>query len=136
LDKLPFAKGARWNHVDRLACLDGTRTEELRRINDWIHAENDRRIYLLTGLAGTGKTTITLSVALLAEAEGVLGASFFCSRDSDDRSNISIIFPTIAMLLSQHSPQFCSQLVVAVKEYPDVGHALPDEQLKRLIVEL
>jgi hypothetical protein len=107
----------------------------LKRINDWIHAENDRRIYLLTGLAGTGKTTISLSVALLAEAEGILGASFFCSRDSDDRSNISFIFPTIASLLSQYSPQFCAQLATAVKEYPDVGHALPDEQLKRLIIE-
>jgi hypothetical protein len=135
LDKLPFAKGARWNHVDRPACLDGTRTEELKKINDWIHTEEDRRIYLLTGLAGIGKTTISLSVALLAEAQGVLGASFFCSRDSDDRSNISFIFPTIASLLSQYSPEFCAQLVTAVKEYPDIGYALPDEQLKRLIVE-
>jgi hypothetical protein len=135
LDKLPFAKGARWNHVGRPTCLEGTRTEELKGINDWIHAENDHRIYLLTGLAGTGKTTISLSVALLAEKEGVLGASFFCSRDSDERSNISFIFPTIASLLSQHSPEFCAQLIAAVKEYPDIGHALPDEQLKRLIVE-
>jgi ATP/maltotriose-dependent transcriptional regulator MalT len=132
---LPFARGARWDHVDRLACLDGTRTEELKRINDWIHTENDRRIYLLTGLAGIGKSTISLSVASFAQAEGVLGASFFCSRDSDDRSNIGFIFPIIAALLSQYSPQFRAQLVTAVKEYPDIGHALPDEQLKRLIVE-
>ena len=135
LDRLPRAKGARWDYIERSACLPGTRVEELNTISGWIHSETERPLYLLTGLAGTGKTTIAQSVAELAHQDGVLGASFFCSRDSDERNTIEFIFPTIAFLLSEFSPRFRAELVLAVKKKLDIGHALPDEQLQKLIIE-
>jgi len=135
LDKLPRAKGAQWDHVDCSACLAGTRTEELNKFKHWTINETERRVYLLTGLAGTGKTTIAKSVAEFAHGDHILGASFFCSRDSDERSNIRHIFPTVAFQLSQFSPPFRAGVITAIKAKPDIGYSLPDEQLNGLIVE-
>ena len=133
LDKLPRAKDARWDYVDRSACLEGTRIEELDKIGSWMNNETERRMYLLSGLAGTGKTTIAKSVAGLADDDGVLGASFFCSRDSDDRSKIEFIFSTITFQLSKLNRRFCAEVITVLKEEPDIGHSLPDRQLKELI---
>ena len=100
-----------------------------------MNSEAERRVYLLTGLAGTGKTTIAKSVAKFAHENGVLAASFFCSRDSDERSNLQLIFPTIAFQLSHFSRQFRGGIVTTIKQSPDIGFAPPDEQLKHLIIE-
>ena len=58
-------------------------------------------VYWLNGLAGTGKSTIAQTIAERLFAEGQLGASFFCSRDFEDRSNLDLIFPTLAAQLHQ-----------------------------------
>ena len=58
--------------------------------------EGGQQIFWLNGLAGTGKSTIAQTFAETAFADGKLGASFFCSRDFEDRSNLQTIFPTIA----------------------------------------
>ena len=135
LDKLPRSRIARWDCVDRPACLEGTRTVELRNISKWMKNERERRMYLVTGLAGTGKTTIAKSVAERAHNDHILGASFFCSRDSDERSDIQLIFPTLAFQLSQHSPEFGFGLLMALKRDPDIGHLLPGQQVEKLIVQ-
>jgi len=97
--------------------------------------EGDLRICLMTGLAGTGKTTIAKSVAGLANGDGILGASFFCSRDLDEQSNIQLVFPTIAFQLSQLSSYFRSGVVKVMKEEPDITHSLPSKQFEKLIVQ-
>ena len=48
LDKLPCAKGARWDYIDRSACLKGTRVKELATLVNWMDNEADRRMYMLT----------------------------------------------------------------------------------------
>jgi hypothetical protein len=135
MDRIPRAKSARWDYIDNPACLDGTRVEELGTIMNWMDNETEHRVCLLTGLAGTGKTTIAKSVAKLAQHRGVVGSSFFCSRDSDERSDIQRIFPTIAFQLSQINGCFRAEVVAAIKKEPDIGHASPDRQLEALIVE-
>ena len=134
MDRLPRAKGAQWDYVDRPACLEGTRIEELERMMNWMDDEGERRMYVLTGLAGIGKTTIAKSVAELAHGNRILGASFFCSRGSDERSNMRLIFPTIAFQLAHYSTEFRVEVLKAIKMEPDIGHSLPDKQLEELIV--
>ncbi|BCR98204.1 uncharacterized protein AKAW2_31523S [Aspergillus luchuensis] len=61
---LPFAKGAFFGsfedqHEDE--CLIGTRTELLRQVQDWGRS-GDRCIFWLSGMAGTGKSTIARTV--------------------------------------------------------------------------
>ena len=80
----------------REGCLRGTRKGVLGEIERWLMGEQEQRIFWLNGLAGTGKSTIAQTFAEMSFADGQLGASFFCSRDLEDRSNLQAIFPTLA----------------------------------------
>jgi hypothetical protein len=127
-------KVARWDYVDRPACLKGTRIEELEKLMNWMEDEGERRMYVLTGLAGIGKTTIAKSAAEIAHGKHILGASFFCSRDSDERSNMRLIFPTIAFQLSHYNNDFRAEVLNTIKKDPDIGYSTFDKQLEELIV--
>jgi hypothetical protein len=70
----------------------------------WLNDEQDKRVFWLNGLAGTGKSTIAQTFAETSFADGKLGASFFCSRNFDDRSNLRTIFPTLAFQLAHRYP--------------------------------
>ena len=68
-------------------------------------------------------------------AEGRLGASFFCSRDFEDRSNLKSIFPTLAVQLARKYSSFRSILVPLVQSDPDIIHESLYGQMKKLIVQ-
>jgi adenylylsulfate kinase-like enzyme len=91
---------------DRQGCMKGTRRDVLFQLEQWSKDEQDKRVFWLNGLAGTGKSTIAQTFAEMCFADGKLGASFFCSRDFDDRSNLRSIFPTLAFQLAHRYPQF------------------------------
>jgi hypothetical protein len=76
---------------DRQGCMKGTRRDVLFQLESWLNEENDKHVFWLNGLAGTGKSTIAQTFAETSFADGKLGASFFCSRDFDDRSNLRTI---------------------------------------------
>ena len=92
-------------------------------------------IYWLNGLAGTGKSTIAQTIAERLFADGGLGASFFCSRDFEDRRNLHYIFPTLAFQLAHKYPEFRSTLVPLLQSNPDIGHESLFNQMRMLIVE-
>ena len=96
--------------------------------------EQDQRIFWLNGLAGTGKSTIAQTFAETTFADGKLGASFFCSRDFEDRSNLQIIFPTLAFQLAYQYPGFRQELLQVLKTRPDVGQESLCSQMEKLIV--
>jgi hypothetical protein len=91
-------------------------------------------IFWLNGLAGTGKTTIAQSFAEIAFAEGKLGATFFCSRESENRSNIQEIFPTLAFQLAYQYPLFRQELLKVLGSDPDIGHNSLCSQLEKVII--
>ena len=68
-------------------------------------------------------------------ADGKLGASFFCSRDFEDRSNLHSIFPTIAVQLARKYPDFRSFFVPLVRSDPGIAHESLYNQFHRLIVK-
>ena len=88
----------------------------------------------LNGLAGTGKSTIAQTIAERTFADGRLGASFFCSRDSEDRSDLQSIFPTIAVQLARKYTAFRSAFVPLVQSDPGIAQELPYSQMDKLIV--
>jgi hypothetical protein len=119
---------------NRQGCLKGTRKEILLQLEHWLMDEQDQRVFWLGGLAGTGKTTIAQTFAKMSFADGRLGASFFCSRDFEDRSNLQIIFPTLAFQLAYRYPPFRGELLSVLKATPDVGRESLYSQMERLIV--
>ena len=107
----------------------------LNEIESWAKDFNKSPVFWLNGLAGTGKSTIAQTIAEHLFAERCLGASFFCSRDFEDRSNLHFIPPTLAFQLAHKYPDFRSHLVSLLKSNPDVVHESLYSQMQKLIVE-
>ena len=129
------APGAGYQHGDRKGCLRGTRETVLNEIELWAADFKKSPLFWLNGLAGTGKSTIAQTVSERAFADGILGASFFCSRDFKDRNNLRFIFPTLAFQLAHKYPKFRSVLVPLLQLNPDVVHESLYSQMGKLIVE-
>jgi len=129
------ARGAAHQHGNRRGCLRGTRESVLDEIESWTKDSNGTSIFWLNGLAGTGKSTIAQTVAERMFAEGLLGASFFCSRDFQDRSDLHFIFPTLAFQLAHKYPNFRTHLISLLQSDPDVVEESLCSQMERLIVE-
>ena len=126
--------GAGYRSGERQGCLGGTRKDVLRQIDSWLTDERDQRLFWLNGLAGTGKSTIAQTFAETSFSDGKLGASFFCSRDFEDRSNIQNIFPTLAFQLAYRYPQFRKGLLPVLRANPEIGRDSLCSQLETLIV--
>jgi hypothetical protein len=86
------AQEAEYQHGSWKGCLEGTRIAVLDQVELWTRDPSRPPIYWLNGLAGTGKSTIAQTIAERMFADRRLGGSFFCSRDSADRSNLQLIF--------------------------------------------
>jgi len=119
---------------NRQGCLKGTRKDVLLQIERWLMDDQDQRVFWLNGLAGTGKSTIAQTFAEISFADGKLGASFFCSRDFEERSNLQAIFPTLAFQLAYRYPPFREQLLRVLRASPDIGRESLCSQLEKLIV--
>ena len=131
---MPHTANAGYCSGNREGCLRGTRKSVLWEIEHWLTNKQDQHVFWLNGLAGTGKSTIAQTFAEIAFADGNLGASFFCSRDFQDRSNLQMIFPTIAFQLAYQYPAFRQELLEVLKAYPYVGQESLCLQMERLIV--
>ena len=129
------AHGAGYRHGNRNGCLRRTRESVLDEIEKWTEDPDRPPVFWLNGLAGTGKSTIAQTVAERVFANGRLGASFFCSRGVEDRSNLQLIFPTLAFQLAQMYPNFRSSLVPLLQSNPDIVHESLHDQMQRLLVE-
>ncbi|KAI0520743.1 hypothetical protein F5B22DRAFT_598206 [Xylaria bambusicola] len=96
LSMLPVASEAAFNsrlNQHEPECLPNTRAELLQAIHVWISSQDDRCIFWLNGIAGTGISTIARTVARKYYDEGELGASYFSeaqtTRYVKSRLNIS-----------------------------------------------
>ena len=135
LNNVRCAQQAEYRHGNRGGCLRGTRTAILDEIELWIRDLDKPPVYWLNGLAGTGKSTIAQTIAERTFADGRLGASFFCSRDFEDRRNLQSIFPTLAVQLARKYAGFRSTFTQLVQSDPEIVHESLYNQLKKLIVQ-
>ena len=106
----------------------------LDEIDQWINNFEKPSVYWLNGLAGTGKSAIAQTIAERMSEDGKLGASFFCSRDFEERSDLQLIFPTLAVQLARKYTRFRSIFVPLVQSDPGIAYESPYHQLDKLIV--
>ena len=125
--------GYQGGHHDK--CLPGTRESVLHDISVWATTPQDQNVFWLNGLAGTGKSTIAQSISETLANDGVLGASFFCSRDFLDRRVLRNIFPTLAYQLACRYPLFRNSVIRVIKKDPTIAHASLISQLEELLVK-
>ena len=134
LDRMRHTPDAGYLCGDRQGCLRGTRGEVLWEIECWLSGEQSRRVFWLNGLAGTGKSTIAQTFAETSFADGKLGASFFCSRDFEDRRDLRMIFPTLAFQLAHQYPRFRKELLRVLRTRRNVERESLCSQMEKLIV--
>jgi hypothetical protein len=115
-------------------CLRGTRRDLLLQIEQWSVQKREKRVFWLSGFAGTGKSTIARTFAETSFFYGNLGASFFCSRHSRDRSNLQAIIPTLAFQLAHRYRDFRQELLKVLRANPIDGQASLCSQLENLII--
>ena len=96
--------------ADIRVCVKGTHETVLRDINAWAKDFNKPPIYLLEGLAGTGKSTIARTIVENMKEAGQFCPSFFCSRDSEDRNTFQSILRILAVQFASKSPRFMLEL--------------------------
>ena len=116
--------------------MKGTRVAILEDLLAWAINPDSPRIFWLDGMAGTGKSTIALSFSRLLHKNGILGGSFFCSREgSVELSNIRRIIPTLTRDMARISAPFEEALVSALDRNDDVADHSLSAQFATLVVE-
>ncbi|KIK50341.1 hypothetical protein GYMLUDRAFT_104799, partial [Collybiopsis luxurians FD-317 M1] len=101
--------------ISRNKCTEGTHIAICDTIKNWVlDTSNDSPpVFWLRGMAGMGKSTIAYSICdhFDNQDEGHrLGASFFCSRQSESLRQRRNIIPTIARRLAYYSAAFADAL--------------------------
>ncbi|KAJ5933485.1 hypothetical protein N7454_005814 [Penicillium verhagenii] len=139
--KLPIVPEATFNsfadqHDDK--CYPGTRTDLLQQIEEWaLSPETCHQrecIFWLNGMAGTGKSTISRTVATRFSEENSLGASFFFKRGEGNRGNATRFVPTVARELAASIPELLLPIEKVVREDPGIATKSMTEQFDKLIL--
>jgi Mrp family chromosome partitioning ATPase len=138
LTKLPVAIGASFNsHNDEhnARCLPDTRTELLDEITTWANSKDSKSIFWLSGMAGTGKSTIARTVAQSFASRGQLGASFFFKKGEGERGNASRFFTTIATDLVACEPDMLRGIRKTLDEDLAISQRALKDQFEKLILQ-
>lgn len=138
LDRLPIAEGASFDsHAQEHnpTCLPNTRVDLLRHISDWADDPRAEFIFWLSGMAGTGKSTISRTVAQSFAGKGLLGASFFFKRGEADRGSIAKFFTTIAADLVVREPATASYVKDVLDGNPSIISKNAREQFDKLFLQ-
>ncbi|KAF3935035.1 hypothetical protein ABW20_dc0105325 [Dactylellina cionopaga] len=135
---LPFAKGAAYGSFKdqhESECLLGTRTELLKSIGEWVEDSGGQCIFWLSGVAGTGKSTISRTIAKGLKDKNQLAASFFFRRGETDRGGAARFFTTLACQLANRITGITSSIQNAIDADPNVPNMNLTEQFNKLIFQ-
>ncbi|KIK66270.1 hypothetical protein GYMLUDRAFT_157970, partial [Collybiopsis luxurians FD-317 M1] len=124
----------------RRFCNPGTRTQILEDIEEWATPSNPFNPfkasgYWISGMAGTGKSTIAMSICQKLKAKGILAGSFFCSRQIPECRDYKLIIPTLSWQLAESSRAFADALNTALSQRLNLATKKPAEQVKYLLIE-
>lgn len=136
--KLPYAKGSSFDASDaehEARCHPKTRIGLLHQIQEWADDPRQKCIFWLNGMAGTGKSTISRTVAQYFKEKAQLGASFFFKRGERDRSTAKMFFTTICAQLLLQVPALVPYVEMAIDTDPYISEKWMKEQFNELLLQ-
>jgi hypothetical protein len=86
-------------------------------------------------MAGTGKSTISKTVASRLQEQQLLGASFFFQRGEEDRGTAKYLFPTLTDQLRICIPQMLPRVQKAIDDDPNISEKVLREQFEKLLLD-
>ena len=134
---MPYAVEAPFNSNQRQhepTCLPKTRVDLVREIYNWADGQDERTIFWLNGLAGTGKSTIARTVARRYFDQRRLGASFFFSRGGGDVGHAGKFVTSIALQLANSIPSLHQHICDAITERRDITSQSLRDQWQQLVL--
>jgi hypothetical protein len=137
LTRLPCAAQAAFNSYDKRydpCCLPNTRVGVLKQIIAWVDEGDERCIFWLNGMAGTGKSTIARTICRMYYDENHLGASFFFSQGGGDVSHAGKFFTSIAVQLASKLSSLKRSICEAIIEHSDIASKPLRDQWNQLIL--
>ncbi|KAF7514051.1 hypothetical protein GJ744_004376 [Endocarpon pusillum] len=140
LARLRTVQEALFDSLDQvhIPCHPDTRQDVLSEIRAWTQDPDGKRIFWLAGMAGTGKSTISVSVCQWLKQQGPngivdLGGSFFFKRGEGDRGSAALLIPTIVGELVQKIPGLDAFVARALDT--NICSKAVSEQFKKLVFE-
>ncbi|KZO92972.1 hypothetical protein CALVIDRAFT_285545 [Calocera viscosa TUFC12733] len=114
-----------------MCCLPGTRTSLIDNIQQWADTPGARRIFVLMGAAGTGKSSIAHTIASKFLEKKQLGAMFCFQGQNRGPQHL---FPHVARELCSWHPSFRHELAVSIGNDDNICRSTnPNTQFARLI---
>ncbi|PIG87074.1 hypothetical protein AARAC_004286, partial [Aspergillus arachidicola] len=137
LAELKVAEEAHYNAYtgeEYQECLQETRTELLEDIKSWATDPDRQAVFWLQGMAGTGKSTVSRTVARWLDDEALLGGSFFFKKGGTDREDAKRLFTTLTKQITERLPPHLQQPIKrAIRDSRDIGSSNPQEQFNELL---
>lgn len=103
----------------------------------WSDNPHSKCIFWLSGMVGSGKSTISRTVADIFAKQNRLGGSFFFTRGGGDLALTTKFFTTLAYQLAGELPPFKRALCEAIRKSPDIaGNYLSDQWQQLFLLPL
>jgi hypothetical protein len=115
-------------------CLEGTQESLLQQIVEWAACDDPDAplCFWLSGLAGTGKTTIAHTICARLSQVGALAATFFFAWPKPGRDSVTHALAAVLYMLARSRPDLVYLIATKIAEYPN----LVDPDLENQLVAI
>ncbi|KIM86662.1 hypothetical protein PILCRDRAFT_64736, partial [Piloderma croceum F 1598] len=124
------------NQYGRSVCLPGTRVNVLNLVTDWlINGTGNQNILWLQGVAGSGKSCLSTTLANLFEETNRLGAFLFFNRNVAEQSDPGLVIRTLAFKLAIFDQRIGNAISAVVENHSAIVDSDIYFQFNKLLVE-
>ncbi|KAL5480348.1 hypothetical protein ACEPAI_1618 [Sanghuangporus weigelae] len=116
----------------RPTCLPNTRVEVRQKIIDWIFSGARRNIFWLHGVAGSGKSAVSTTIAQHFRDMSRLGAFLFFETGKSESSSV---IRTIAYSLAMLDSTIGGNILGELEEDKEIITASPGDQFRKLLLK-
>jgi hypothetical protein len=122
------------DEYNRTPCLQNTRRNVINDIMEWMadHSNEAKKVLWVHGLAGTGKSTLSNTIAEMMGNLRRLGAFFFFNRDIPQR-NFATLIRTLAYRLAMFDARFGATISQVVANNDNIADMRLEFQFEKLL---
>ena len=122
------------DEYNRTPCLENTRRNVINDVMQWIadDSKEAKKVLWVHGLAGTGKSTLSNTIAGMMDNLHRLGAFFFFNRDIPQR-NFATLIRTLAYRLAMFDSRFGEAISRVVANHDNIAEMRLEAQFENLL---